>query len=177
MMRRVRVLLVLLAVWLVFLLVGCAGLTGKTTPPEPQPKPVETAAVKVYFGAPDAEHLAAEISQLNKDSLLMQRAMETLIAGPKDKKLWPVLPAATKVKSVIVADKIAQVDFSADLVAPKGGGSAREILAVSPIVYTLTEFPEVERVQILIEGKKVATLYGHMDLSEPLGRIAGMLKE
>ena len=176
MMRRVRVLLVLLAVWLVFLLVGCAGLTGKTTPPEP-PKTVATVAVKVYFGAPDAEHLTAEISQLNKDSLLLQRAMETLIAGPKDKKLWPVLPAATKVKSVIVADKIAQVDFSADLVAQKGGGSAREILAVSAIVYTLTEFPEVERVQILIEGKKVATLYGHMDLSEPLGRIAGMLKE
>ena len=176
MMRRVRVLLVLLAVWLVFLLVGCAGLTGKTTPPEP-PKPVATVAVKVYFGAPDAEHLTAEISQLNKDSLLMQRTMETLIAGPKDKKLWPVLPAATKVKSVIVADKIAQVDFSADLVAQKGGGSAREILAVSAIVYTLTEFPEVERVQILIEGKKVATLYGHMDLSEPLGRIAGMLQE
>ena len=176
MMRRVRVLLVLLAVWLVFLLVGCAGLTGKTTPPEP-PKPVATVAVKVYFGAPDAEHLTAEISQLNKDSLLMQRTMETLIAGPKDKKLWPVLPSATKVKSVVVTNKIAQVDFSADLVAQKGGGSAREILAVSAIVYTLTEFPEVERVQILIEGKKVATLYGHMDLSEPLSRIAGMLKD
>ena len=176
MMRRVRVLLVLLAVWLVFLLVGCAGLTGKTTPPEP-PKPVATVAVKVYFGAPDAEHLTAEISQLNKDSLLMQRTMETLIAGPKDKKLWPVLPAATKVKSVIVADKIAQVDFSADLTTKKGGGSASEILAVSAIVYTLTEFPGVERVQIMIEGKKVATLYGHMDLSEPLGRIAGMLQE
>lgn len=179
MMRRLRVLLVLLAVWLVLSLVGCAGLAGKPTPPEPQPqpKPVETVAVKVYFGSPDAEHVTAEISQLNKDPLLLQRAMETLIAGPKDKKLWPVLPAATKVKSVVVTDKVAQVDFSADLVAQKGGGSAREILAVSAIVYTLTEFPEVERVQILLEGKKVATLYGHMDLSEPLGRIAGMLKE
>ena len=71
----------------------------------------------------------------------------------------------------------AQVDFSADLTTKKGGGSASEILAVSAIVYTLTEFPGVERVQIMIEGKKVATLYGHMDLSEPLGRIAGMLQE
>ncbi len=177
MMRQLRVLLVLLAVWLVLSLVGCAGPAGKPTTPEPQPKPVVTVAVKVYFGAPDAEHLAAEVSQLNKDPLMLQRAMETLIVGPKDKKLWPVLPAATKVKSVVVTDKIAQVDFSADLVAQKGGGSAREILAVSAIVYTLTEFSEVERVQILIEGKKVATLYGHMDLSEPLSRMAGMLIE
>ena len=179
MMRQSRVLLVLLAVWLLLLLTGCAGLTGKPTPPEPQPqpKPVETVAVKVYFGSHDAEHLTAEVSQLNKDPLLLQRAMEILIAGPKDKKLWPVLPAATKVKSVVVTDKIAQVDFSADLVAQKGGGSAREILAVSAIVYTLTEFPEVERVQILIEGKKVATLFGHMDLSDPLRRMSGMIIE
>lgn len=179
MMRRLRVLSVLLAVCLVLSLVGCAGLVGKPTPPQPlpQPKPPETVAVKVYFGAPDAEHLTAEISQLTKDPLLLQRAMETLIAGPKNKKLWPVLPAATKVRSVVVMDKIAQVDFSAELIAQKGGGSAREILAVSAIVYTLTEFPEVDRVQILIEGKKVATLYGHMDLSEPLARMAGMLFE
>lgn len=179
MMRRSRALFGLLAVWLVLSLVGCAGLAGKPTPPEPepQPKPVETVAVKLYFGSPDAEHLTAEISQLNKDPLLMQRAMERLIGGPKNKKLWPVLPAETKVKSVVVRDTVAQVDFSADLTAQKGGGSAREILAVSAIVYTLTEFPEVERVQILIEGKKAATLFGHMDLSDPLGRIAGMLQE
>ena len=125
-----------------------------------------------------AEHRRGRTTVVTTASpLLLHRAMESLIAGPKNKKLWPVLPVATQVRSVIVRDKVAQVDFSADLVAQKGGGSAREILAVSAIVYTLTEFPEVERVQILIEGKKVATLYGHMDLSEPLGRMAGLLKE
>jgi spore germination protein GerM len=177
MMRRLRFWQVLFAVCLAMALTGCAGLAGKPAPSEAQPKPVDTVAVKVYFGAPDAEHLAAEISQLNKDPLLMQRAMETLIAGPKNKKLWPVLPSETKVRSIVVKDKIAQADFSAELTAKKGGGSAQEILAVSAIVYTLTEFPGVERVQILVEGKKVATLYGHMDLSEPLTRMAGMLKE
>ena len=176
MMRQARFSMVILMGCLLLTLAGCSGLTGKPTP-EPQPNPVATVAVKVYFGAPDAEHLTAEISQLNKDSLLMQRAMETLIAGPKNKKLWPVLPAETKVRSVVVKDKIAQADFSAELKAKKGGGSTEEILAVSAIVYTLTEFPEVERVQILIEGKIVATLYGHMDLGEPLGRMAGLLKE
>lgn len=176
-MKRVRISLWVVAVWLMLSLLGCSGLTGKPKLPEPQAKPVESVAVKVYFGATDGEHVTAEISQINKDPLMMQRVMETLIAGPKDKKLWPVLPPATKVRSVTVKDKVAQVDFSAELTAQKGGGSARELLAVSAIVYTLTEFAEVERVQILIDGKKVATLYGHMDLSEPLMRSPGMLKE
>lgn len=176
-MKRVRISLWVVAVWLMLSLLGCSGLTGKPKLPEPQAKPVESVAVKVYFGATDGEHVTAEISQINKDPLMMQRAMETLIAGPKDKKLWPVLPPATKVRSVTVKDKVAQVDFSVELTAQKGGGSARELLAVSAIVYTLTEFAEVERVQILIDGKKVATLYGHMDLSEPLARSPGMLKE
>ena len=176
MMRQARFSLVILTVFLVFSLAGCSGLTTKPAP-QPQPKPLETVAVKVYFGAPDAEHLTAETSPLSQDAFLMQRALEVLIAGPKNKKLWPVLPPETKVRSVVVKDKIAQADFSAELAAKKGGGSAQEILAVSAIVYTLTEFPEVERVQILIEGKIIATLYGHMDLSEPLVRMAGLLRE
>ena len=45
------------------------------------------------------------------------------------------------------------------------------------IVNTLTEFAAVERVQILVEGKKVNTLFGHVDISEPLGRSVAIIKE
>ena len=38
------------------------------------------------------------------------------------------------------------------------------------IVNTLTEFPEIKRVQILVEGKPVTSISGHMDLTEPLTR-------
>ena len=38
------------------------------------------------------------------------------------------------------------------------------------ITNTLTEFPEIKRVQILIEGKKVTSISGHMDLEDPLIR-------
>ena len=180
-MRRTRFFAVLLGVCLLASMAGCADLTEKLTQQAPSsqstPKPVEAIAVKVYFGAPDAEHLAAEVNQLNPGPQLMQQAMELLIAGPKNQKYWPVLPASTKVNSVVVKDKTAAVDFSAELRAKKSGGSDQEILAVSAIVYTLTEFPDVEQVQILVEGKKITTLYGHMDLSEPLGRIPGMIKE
>ena len=49
-------------------------------------------------------------------------------------------------------------------------------MLVGSIVNTLTEFPEVKKVQILIDGTHVETLSGHMDLSEPLVRMTELLK-
>ena len=76
-----------------------------------------------------------------------------------------------------VHGRIAQVDFSDEIVKHSPGGSSREILAVGAIVNTLTEFAAVERVQILVEGKKVNTLFGHVEISEPLGRSVAIIKE
>jgi spore germination protein GerM len=175
------------------MLVGCSLESGgKTTvvppgsgavqkPADPvkpvQPVlPVETVAVRVYFGTQDARYLIGETRMLKKGPLLMQQAMEALAAGPFDKELVRVIPQATRVNSIVVRDKTAFVDFSSELVKPGFGGSATEILAVAAIVNTLTGFTEVEQVQILVEGKKVSTLYGHIDVHDPLGRSPAIIK-
>ena len=132
--------------------------------------------VKIYFGAHDAEHIVAEVHMIRQDALLMLIAMETLIDGPQNRDLVAVVPSEARVKSVNVRERIAYVDFSDEIVTHGFGGSSREILAVGAIVNTLTEFPEVERVQILVEGKKVNTLFGHMDISEPLSRSPGIIQ-
>jgi germination protein M len=137
----------------------------------------ETIPVKVYFGTHDARYVVAEVRMLKKDAQLMQHAMEALVAGPKHPELVAVVPAASKVKSVVVRDRTAYVDFSGELVTRGFGGSSKEILAVGAIVNTLTEFPDVERVQILVEGKKVSTLFGHLDVSDPLSRSPGIIKK
>ena len=49
-------------------------------------------------------------------------------------------------------------------------GSYGEMMLCYAITNTLTEFPEIKRVQILIEGKKAITLSGHMDIEDPLTR-------
>ena len=132
--------------------------------------------VKIYFGARDAEHLVAEVHMIKQDALLMLVAMEILIDGPQNHDLLAVVPSEAKVKSVVARERIVYVDFSDEIVTHGFGGSSREILAVGAIVNTLTEFPEVERVQILVEGKKVNTLFGHMDISEPLSRSPGIIQ-
>ena len=56
-----------------------------------------------------------------------------------------------------------------------GGGSYNELMVTGAIVNTLTEFPEIKKVQILVEGKKVVSLNGHMDLTDPLVRDTSLL--
>ncbi len=190
MMKRRLILLFFCCLLVVGLLSGCspeqAGkippvTNGATVPPQKpvvpvKPPVVETVPVKVYFGTHNARYLVAEVYQLKPGPQLMQQALETMANGPRSSDLVAVIPKATKVKSVVVRDRMAIVDFSSELVKRGFGGSATEILAVAAIVNTLTEFPEVERVQILVEGKKVDTLFGHIDVYDPLSRSPGIIK-
>ena len=50
------------------------------------------------------------------------------------------------------------------------------MLLVAAIVDTLTEFPDIQKVQILVNGKKVDTIAGHMDTGEPLSRSEKVIK-
>ena len=81
-----------------------------------------------------------------------------------------VVPIGTKVLSLkIDKNGTAYADFSKEL-AKKGQGSYGEMMLCYAITNTLTEFKEIKRVQILVEGKKVITLSGHMDIEDPLER-------
>ena len=80
------------------------------------------------------------------------------------------MPIGTKVLSLkIDKNGTAYADFSKEL-AKKGQGSYGEMMLCYAITNTLTEFKEIKRVQILVEGKKVITLSGHMDVEDPLER-------
>jgi len=190
MMKRLWLAGPLVFILAALLFAGCAATNGAGIPAgspavtEPTPKPpeqapvsvVETVPVKVYFGTHDAQYVVAETHKIKKDNLLMQRAMEILAAGPKNQGLQAVVPPGTTVKSVTVKDRTAYVDFSGEMIKRGFGGSSMEMLTVGSIVNTLTEFPDVERVQILVEGKKVTSLFGHLDVSDPLSRSPGIIK-
>ena len=51
------------------------------------------------------------------------------------------------------------------------GGALDELLTIYTIVDALTvNLPAITRVQILIDGKEVETLAGHVDLRHPLAK-------
>ena len=139
-------------------------------------KQAEKIGIKVYYPDDNGMKLVAEMRtvEATQDGKY-KAAMESLLSGTKAKGVITISPKKTKLKSVAVKDGIATVDFSEDLVKNCAGGSTGEEMLVGSIVNTLTEFPEVKSVQILLEGKKVDSLAGHLDTSKPLKRMTELL--
>jgi spore germination protein GerM len=99
-----------------------------------------------------------------------RRILEAQIAPAPP--LVSAVPAETKLHDVFVTERgDAFVDLSGDLVAKHPGGSLDEIFTVYTIVNALTvNLPAITRVQILVDGKEVETLAGHVDLRHPLAK-------
>ena len=80
------------------------------------------------------------------------------------------IPAGTKLRTVFFT-KTGEiyVDLSAELQTNHPGGTTNETLTVYALVSALTSnLPAVTGVQILVEGKEVDTLAGHLDLRRPI---------
>lgn len=128
--------------------------------------------VKLFFNESDSDYLAAEDRAVAYKETLHDQAVEVLkelVAGPQS-KLVAIMPQGTTLREVFVTkDGTAYVDFSPELTANVEGGSQVEINTVYSIVNTLTlNFPTIKRVQVLVDGRMVPTLNGHLDLSRPL---------
>ena len=80
------------------------------------------------------------------------------------------IPEGTRLRTVFFtkAGEI-YVDLSADLQTNHPGGTTNESLTVYALVSALTSnLPAVTGVQILVDGKEVDTLAGHLDLRRPI---------
>jgi spore germination protein GerM len=123
--------------------------------------------VVLYFCDRDG-HLVVEFRELAEGDNLPEAVLRELIRGPETNELLPTVPEGTTLNGVVVKDGLARADFSPELKTNHWGGSLGETITVYSIINTLAQFPEVKRVQILIDGQEVDTLSGHLDLSEPL---------
>ncbi|HEY8394097.1 MAG TPA: GerMN domain-containing protein [Thermaerobacter sp.] len=104
---------------------------------------------------------------------LARTALENLLSPPPDSPFLPALPEGTRVLSVEVDEskQIAYANFSRELVSNHIGGSFNEGNTVHAIVQTLTGLPGIRHVQILVEGKVVDSLAGHIAVNRPLARL------
>jgi len=109
--------------------------------------------------------------EFSKDVDPRRSALEELLAGPEPgSMLTRPLPEGVRVINLTVDENgLATVDLSRE-VAELNVGARLEQLAVGAVVNTLTEFAEIDRVQILVGGQTVETLAGHVDITEPLER-------
>ena len=100
-------------------------------------------------------------------------AMNALLEGPDDLEaeigMTTAIPAETELFSVEVSDGLAVVDLSSDFNATSG--TLGETLAISQVVFTLTDFDSIDGVSFRIDGEDVDAIGSHgSDVSEPLTR-------
>jgi hypothetical protein len=101
-----------------------------------------------------------------------EQAREIVAAqiGPVAEPLVSAVPPGTALRALFITDKgQAFVDLSREAVAAHPGGTLNELLTIYTIVNAVTaNMPAVTSVQILVDGKEVDTLAGHVDLRRPL---------
>src|SRR4030042_1195420 len=141
---------------------------------------VEKKEALLYFSDSEGEYLIAEKRPILKKNEVKEEAKETiseLIKGPKE-KLIPTLPPRTKLLALQISDAgVAKVNFSSALSKDHPGGSSAEMMTVYSIVNSLAlNFPQIKRVQILIDGKPADTITGHLSLKQPLSPKPDLLK-
>lgn len=126
----------------------------------------EYKTVLLYFGSSDGEHLVAVEKDIAKVEGIARQTINALIEGPDFQSgLLPTIPAGASLLDINVKDDgLCIVDFSEELVANMPGGKLNEQLTVYSIVNTLCQFPTVERVEFRVDGKKMDTLLGHINL-------------
>jgi spore germination protein GerM len=104
----------------------------------------------------------------------VEQAREIISAqiAPVVEPLVSAVPPGTTLRAVFITqDGDAYVDLSREVVAAHPGGTINELLSVYTLVNALTEnLPLVSAVQVLVDGKEVDTLAGHVDLRRPLAK-------
>lgn len=194
-----RICFALLLVLLVSMITGCAMLdrlqawrdVGKETPVAEEQEGLEgtemldqaligeTREIALYFSDESGQFLAQEMRDVPKVEGIARAVMQELIAGPSvESGLLPTIPVGTQLLDINVRpDGVCIVDLSGELVMNHPGGSLNEEMTVYSIVNTLTQFPTIQEVQFLVDGQKVETIAGHMDVSTTMARNEEMIQE
>lgn len=188
MSKQIKILCTLIGILMLLFISGCTPEKGSVTNGKDAPANVETdenvtkdiekkvdnLKVKVYFSNQDATKLVAEEREISSEDKYTA-AIQELIKGTTHEHVVALIPKSTVLRSVKVVDGIAYVDFDDSIVQKFNGGSGAEIILVASIVDTLTEFPEIKKVQILLNGSTMETITGHLDTSKPFERIMDVL--
>jgi hypothetical protein len=131
----------------------------------------EKIPIILYFSDTNERFLVPEKRFIVKKKMPVEQAGEivkALLDGSKTGKV-NTFPTEVSLKDIKVeTDQTAIVSFSKNLVLNHPGGSASEMATVYSLTNSLTaNIPEIKAVKVLIEGKEVDSIKGHISLKQP----------
>jgi spore germination protein GerM len=174
--------------WLLLVVAICLGFgasffLGKLFFPRSEPVgpsskaadsgPVQEATarkVHLYFADQKGAYLQAEEKKVFAEDTAsaVEAIVNALLEGPDNPKLVSTIPAASRLLHIFLTDDgTAYLDFNSEISRLHPGGVTAERLTLYAIVDSIVlNLEQVERVQLLIEGKPVSTLNGHVDIRQ-----------
>ncbi len=128
--------------------------------------------VMLYYTR-DGKTLSGVVAELDPNVVTptdrARNIVTLLLEGRSSLGLRSTIPSGTKLRSVFVADGLLVVNLSKEFVNNLSADSDQELLAVYSLVNSLLfNIETVDGVQLLVEGEKVPTLRGTVDLEHPL---------
>ena len=181
MIRRTAIgsLVVLVIVALVWMIAAIAPRTPlRSTPAAASPAsttasgPERKIKATLYYISEDGLSLPGvqrEVPFADAIEEQARRIVEAQLGDAPAPYASPV-PAGTSLRALFIGQRgEAFVDLGGDVRTKHAGGALYELFTIYAIVDALTvNLPAITRVQILIDGKEVETLAGHVDLRHPL---------
>jgi len=154
-----------------------APAAATATTPSPMVAPTPRARVRMPLSvvAADDAHLVTVPQDMVQESSPLDQARGALDAlltlTPRTPLSSAISPGTTLLGLYATDTGDVYVDLGGDVARAHPGGTLRELLTVYSIVHTVLDaMPSATSVQILIDGREVETLAGHVDLRHPLRR-------
>lgn len=127
----------------------------------------------LYFASQDYRYLIAETrdATLSENESEIAYVMRQLFDGPVGRQLHGIIPDGTELLSVSSQDGVCTLDFSGAFYENRLDDTYGAYMTIFGIVNTLTNLPDVQSVEFLLEGAPMGQ-YGVFSLEEPLTRNA-----
>ena len=159
--------------WVLFIALPRWTAPKPATPPPPQVRTDATPKIRarLFHLSEDGLRLQPVDTEIpfGEGPLEQGRQLTTALLQPAPEPFVSVIPPGTTLKGFYLSPEgVAFVDLSAQAGRAQPG-SLDEIFTVYSSVNTLSEnLPAITAVQLLVEGRQVDTLAGHVDVRRPV---------
>ncbi|MEY8390150.1 sporulation and spore germination [Lachnospiraceae bacterium] len=133
--------------------------------PGEQINTIQTASITLYFSNKAGDGLVKEVQEIHYSSniSLEKLVMEQLLKGPQGKEGRTAIPDGTKLVGVSVLDGVCFVNFSEGFL--NQNYEVAEQVVIYSITNSLAELPDINKVQISVNGDSNLVYREKMDLN------------
>lgn len=137
----------------------------------------EKVTLTLYFTNEEGDGLIKVYRTIvfNSNISIERVALEQLIAGPNTDEVYPTINPQTTINSITVRDGVCYVDLDSTFTTEPYTVTAQT--AIYSIVNTLSEFTDVNKVQITVDGNKDVKFMNSLSLSGTFERNLEIIKE